>query len=111
MDGSKLQQVINKLCEEKGVTQSKALEECGVGKNFIWSVKNRGSAPSVEKLQALALYFDVSVDYLIGNTDIPEVNREEETLSQAGLRAFASLSPAEQEQIRTLVETLAKKNN
>lgn len=66
--------------------------------------------PSVEKLQALAVYFNVSVDYLIGNTDVPEVNRESETLAQAGLDAFASLSPAEQEQIRSLVETLAAKN-
>ena len=33
----------------------------------------KGSVPSVEKLQALAVYFNVSVDYLIGNTDYPYI--------------------------------------
>lgn len=110
MDLNRILYVIREQCSKKGVTQKEALVKSGAGEKTIQNIK-AGSVPSVEKLQALALYFDVSVDYLIGNTDIPEVNREEETLSQAGLRAFASLSPAEQEQIRTLVETLAKKNN
>lgn len=110
MDFDRLIAIVKKLCEEKGVTQKEALEKSGAGNRFFQNIR-QGSVPSVEKLQALAVYFDVSVDYLIGNTDVPDVNREEETLSQVGLRAFAALSPAEQEQIRTLVETLAKKNN
>lgn len=73
MDCERLHRVINELCEKRGVTQIKALEESGVGKNFLWSVKNRGSVPSVEKLQALAKYFGVSLDYLVGNTDYPYI--------------------------------------
>lgn len=32
-------------------------------------------APSFEVLCALADYFDVSIDYLVGRTDNPEINR------------------------------------
>lgn len=73
MNCERLHRVINELCEKKGVTQIKALEESGVGKNFLWSVKNRGSTPSVEKLEALSAYFGVSIDYLVGNTDYPYI--------------------------------------
>lgn len=73
MNCERLHRVINELCENKGVTQIKALEESGVGKNFLWSVKNRGSTPSVEKLEALSAYFGVSIDYLVGNTDYPYI--------------------------------------
>lgn len=31
--------------------------------------------PSIEKLIALADYFGVSIDYLVGRTDNPEINR------------------------------------
>ena len=110
MDFGRLQYVIQKLCDKRGIKPRAAYEESGVGRSFYDNIR-KGSVPSVEKLQALAVYFNVSVDYLIGNTDVPEVNHQSETLSQAGLAAFAALSPAEQEQIRALVQTLAAKDN
>ena len=101
--------VIKEQCTLKGVTQKEALAKSGAGDKFVQHIK-QGSAPSIEKCQALAVYFGVSLDYLVGNTDVPEVNHQSETLSQAGLAAFAALSPAEQEQIRALVQTLAAKD-
>ena len=109
MDFDRLQNVIQKLCDKRGIKPRTAYEESGVGRSFYDNIR-KGSVPSVEKLQALAVYFNVSVDYLIGNTEVPEVNHQSETLSQAGLAAFAALSPAEQEQIRALVQTLAAKD-
>lgn len=109
MNLERLQNVVKSLCNKKGVTQKEALTQSGAGDRFFQNIR-QGSVPSVEKLQALAVYFNVSVDYLIGNTDVPEVNHQSETLSQAGLAAFAALSPAEQEQIRALVQTLAAKD-
>ena len=35
----------------------------------------RGKTPSIEKLMCLAKYFNCSIDYLVGLTDNPEVNR------------------------------------
>lgn len=73
MDYERLQRVIKELSNAKGVSPTKALTDSGVGKSFFWSINKQGSVPSVEKLQALAVYFNVSVDYLIGNTDYPYI--------------------------------------
>ena len=59
---------IEKLCAEKHISQNMAFVESGVGKNFKSNLKS--SRPSVGKITMLANYFGVSVDYLMGNTDI-----------------------------------------
>lgn len=73
MDYERLQRVIKELSNVKGVSPTKALIDSGVGKSFFWSINKQGSAPSVEKLQALSTYFNVSLDYLVGNTDYPYI--------------------------------------
>jgi bacteriophage CI repressor helix-turn-helix domain len=37
--------------------------------NFFYEWKRRGTIPSLENLIAIAQYFDVSIDYLLGRTD------------------------------------------
>lgn len=72
MDLSRLLNVIKELCNKKGVTQKEALSGSGAGDRFFQNVR-QGSTPSVEKLQALSAYFNVSLDYLVGNTDYPYI--------------------------------------
>ena len=50
------------------------LEELDVGINLI-SEFAKGKELSCVKLAKIADYLDVSVDYLLGRTDKPEVNR------------------------------------
>jgi transcriptional regulator with XRE-family HTH domain len=69
MDNSKLVSNIEKICLIKGISVNKALTESKIGKDFIYNLKN-GSKPNTDKVLNLANYFDVSVDYLLGNTDI-----------------------------------------
>ena len=52
------------LCKEKGVNVTTAFEESGVGKNFRSNLKT--SNPSDKNLYLLAKYFNVTVEYLIG---------------------------------------------
>ena len=80
-------QKIEDLCVSKGVKVKHMLIECGVNKNTVDNMKN-GSEPSVGKIAKIADYFDCSVDYLLGRTDIPEVNRG------AGQHRFPSLEEA-----------------
>lgn len=109
MDFKRLQNVISDCCERKGVSARTAFNESGVGRSFYDNI-NKGSVPSVDKLQALAVYFGVSLDYLVGNTDIPEVNRSE-TPQLALARAIMSLPPDKQEMISKLVAELAAMNS
>ena len=61
--------LIKFLCNKKGITVSALGVELGLGKNSItrWD-ENK---PSVDRVQKVADYFGVSVDYLLGRTDDP----------------------------------------
>lgn len=58
---------IDLLCAERGIKRATALIESGVGKNFVSNLKT--SNASIQKLTALANYFNVSVAYLTGAED------------------------------------------
>ena len=51
------------------------LEDCDIRKSLIYDLEKRDYTPSAEVLEKIADYLDVSVDYLLGRTDKPEVNR------------------------------------
>ena len=65
---------IEKLCIERKVNLTALTSGMGMSKGNI-SNWRKGGYPSAEVLMKLADYFDVSVDYLLGRTDVPEVNR------------------------------------
>lgn len=64
-----LYQRIKKLCSKKGISVSKLETDLGFGNSTInkWG---KNSSPSVDKIRKIADYFNVSVDYLLGRTDI-----------------------------------------
>ncbi len=83
---------IEALCAQKGITKTKAYIDSGVGKNFAHNI-NAGKAPSVEKVIALAQYFNVPVDYLLGR-DIPHESAAEiSPREQLLIDAYRQLSP------------------
>ena len=49
--------------------------ELGMSQNTISRYETGAREPSREELVAIADYFDVSVDFLLGRTDNPKVNR------------------------------------
>ncbi|MGP4038366.1 helix-turn-helix domain-containing protein [Gracilibacillus sp. D59] len=58
---------VKKLCEEQKISIVELEEKVGFGRNSMYSWKK--NKPSAEKLERVADYFDVSVDYLLGRTD------------------------------------------
>ena len=57
------------LREEKGLNQRQAAKTFFVSQSTYNNWENAKTQPSIEQLIAIANYFSVSVDYLIGNTD------------------------------------------
>lgn len=55
---------IKELANNRKITLSRLEEDLGFGKNSLYSWKNK--TPGVDKIQKVADYFDVSVDYLLG---------------------------------------------
>ena len=75
MDSALIASRIKLVCRDKGISIKKLLEETKTNRNLIYQLEKNISSPSVESLSKLADYLGCSVDYLLGKTDKPEVNR------------------------------------
>ena len=75
--------VIKHLAKSKGISITKMLLECGLNKNTLSTMTSRGSWIQANSLAQIADYLDCSVDYLLGRTSIPEINKC--NTSQAGV--------------------------
>ncbi len=75
MQNAHIAKTIKALCKEKGITISTLLSDCALTKSFIYDLEKRATSPSCDKMFRIADYLDCSVDYLLGRTDKPEVNR------------------------------------
>jgi transcriptional regulator with XRE-family HTH domain len=61
--------------EEKGITQKELADILEKKKAFINDMEHGRSYPGHETLIKIADYFNVSLDYLCGRTDKPEMNK------------------------------------
>lgn len=58
------------LLKEKGITPYKVSQETGVSQPTLSDWKRGASTPKTDKLQKIADYFGVSLDYLTGKSEI-----------------------------------------
>ncbi|MCI9057175.1 MAG: helix-turn-helix transcriptional regulator [Oscillospiraceae bacterium] len=66
---------IRTLRSEQNITQDALGKIVGVKRYSVYGYEKGNNFPEVPVLIALADYFGVSIDYLLGRTDNPEVNR------------------------------------
>ncbi|EGO9068934.1 XRE family transcriptional regulator [Enterococcus faecalis] len=59
---------IKLLAKERGKSLNRIEEELGLPKNVLYRMKTSDN-PTKDRLETLANYFNVSVDYLLGRTD------------------------------------------
>lgn len=60
------------LCKEAGIARSNALKDLSISSGILSKWKG-GSIPSGENLSAIADYFGVSTDYLLGRVQSPNI--------------------------------------
>ena len=60
---------IKQLRDEKGIDQLKLARLCGVNRNSIYMYERNNVQPRQEVLSRIANALDVSIDYLLGNSD------------------------------------------
>ena len=65
---------IRTTAKSKNITMKELLLDAGLGKNVISHLIS-GSMLKADSLAKIADRLDVSVDYLLGRTDKPEINR------------------------------------
>ena len=71
------QEVANKIktvAKAQSVTIGQMPSDCSLGVNTLSSMQSGGYYPRLEAICKIADYLNVSVDYLLGRTDIPTVS-------------------------------------
>ena len=63
------------LRKQKGLTQIGLQMQTGIEQALLSKFENGDRVPPTETLLRLADFYDVSIDYLLGRTENPEVNR------------------------------------
>lgn len=92
MNNSQIADLIARECKRKNIKIGEILQACNINHSFLYDIKNKNRAPSVDKLSAIADYLGVSVDYLLGRTDKLNdynriVNNGNTTISDNGIQA------------------------
>lgn len=64
------------LRNKKGISQQKLADAVGVSQQSINKYENHKIEPDIETLIKIADFFETSVDYLIGHTDIDHIIEE-----------------------------------
>lgn len=107
----KFYEIIKSLMAEKNITQKALCKELGISKNSFAYWKSTGAIPKRGTLKLIADYFDVSVAYLLGETDIKKETvqdeRSESETFQLLMQISSRLSDKNLAVLRSVAETLA----
>ena len=66
---------LKKLRKKKGISQLRLATDLNTTQNTISRYETGEREPGIDELIKIADYFNVSVDYLIGRTENPKMNR------------------------------------
>jgi transcriptional regulator with XRE-family HTH domain len=78
---------LKRLRMEKGITQKELADRLHISRSTIAGYESLGKEPDGEKLCALADFFGVSVDYLLGVTDSRELTSPTPAAAQRPVEA------------------------
>lgn len=66
---------LKELRKRKGISQQRLATDLNTTQNTISRYETGEREPGIDDLTKIADYFNVSVDYLLGRTDNPSMNR------------------------------------
>lgn len=90
-DEKRFGQRIKKLRVNKGLTQERMADELAITVSYLAKLEIGTRTPSLDSIIQLAVYFDVSLDYLVLGSKPKEISIEESALSLAeALETFAA---------------------
>lgn len=92
------------LADRQGMSINDVESKIGLGTNTLYSWKKK--VPSCTNLQKVADFFNVSVDYLLGRTDNPKVNDDENLLAA---HIADDVTEEELEEIKQFIEFIKSK--
>ena len=93
---------------ERGISQQTLAVALGITQQSVNKYENHKIEPDINTLIAIANYFDVTVDYLIGRTD---ENNLPVSSGNGLLNKYSQLNKSEKICIDTLIDTYLKLKN
>lgn len=78
---------IKELADKKGISINILEEQLGFSRNTIYNMKTK--KPNAERVAAIADYFNVSTDYLLGRTDNPRIAKDKDNSMTIDLKKDA----------------------
>ncbi|WP_436664624.1 helix-turn-helix domain-containing protein [Lactiplantibacillus plantarum] len=82
---------IKKISKERGYSIAEVERKAGISANYMYQWKKRN--PSPKALASVADVLNVSVDYLLGNTDNPEPSTSSDNLTKNQKLIAYSIDP------------------
>lgn len=102
---------LRKLREKARLSQEKLANQLGITQQSIHSYEHGIYEPDIATLKQLAAYFDTSIDYLVGNTEICrriektdpyELNEDEAEV----IKKYRSLSVKNRKSLHLILDSL-----
>lgn len=100
---------IKELRLTKNLTQSQLGQIIGVGKTTISMYENGNSSPNDEIKIKLADFFEVSIDYLLGKTDIRNYAINEPTVALHSDNDYDDLPQEAKDEINNFIDYIRNK--
>ena len=112
-------EIFKRLMEEQGITAYKVSKDTGISSQTLSAWKKDIYTPKREKMELIANYFGVSVDYLMGRTpyrnvlDLPEPpkNNEDAELMELQRQASESMAKLNETQRQYAIKVLELMKN
>ena len=100
---------LRELRESKGLSQQALAEYFHITQQSVYKYEHGLAFPDIEIISQMADFFDTSIDYLVGTTDVPIryelVKSSNLTASELRvLKYYRKLSPDIQELIQRIIE-------
>lgn len=113
-NSSNVAERIKELAKERNVSIKQLLLDVGLGFNTMSNMKT--SMPKADNLAKIADYLDCSVDYLLGRTDVPEVNKGNEEpivykVAARGGEREITLTAAQRKELAKIIEEAKNDDN
>lgn len=95
------------LRKDRGLTQKQVAGDLSVSKHTIANYETERTSPNIEMLKALSLFYNTSVDYLVGVTDMERPLKNDQTV----VRLPCKLPPKAVSEIREYIKLIMIKYN
>ncbi|MEE0801076.1 MAG: helix-turn-helix transcriptional regulator [Gemmiger sp.] len=101
--------IFERLLAEHGTTAYRVAKETGISTATLTDWKKGRSTPKVDKLQKIADYFGVSLDYLCGKTDEPNPPDLLDEIDVGFYGEYRELSEDDKEAVRDFVRVMRER--